>query len=331
VNGVGARRGGLAAWSQGTALASAEWVSGIPILNGREVWVVGIWWGEVAWTQSLLFNIISRWRSNLPAWACCECRVLLRFICSRAGCKHVGCSGLLQAHGQCFALTLGTNNCLGSIGTWPGNKFGAHALGPLWGAKPVRRRFIKNNWFSLSVVGIWGGGFSECNVVHPGAFLVAKLWTAEIFENELGFWMVRSWTREFFFCFDELFVATVRSYNNLSANIMLTLQWVLGRNLVVHVYRGVSTRTRVFVFGAKRRRLYVFGSHWILWAFTDLRGWLVSARSWNLRQLLVYHRLSLGRAYSPHRSILVPQIFLRRSVCSRSGIGLGCFVYGGVI
>jgi hypothetical protein len=100
---------------------------------------------------------------------------------------------------------------------------------------------------------------------------------------------------------------------------------------VVHVYRRVSARTWVFIFGAKGRRLDVFGSHWILGTFTDLRGCFVSARSWNLRQLLVYHRLSLGRAYSPHRSILVPQIFLRRSVCSRSGVGLGCFVYGGVI
>ena len=73
--------------------------------------------------------------------------------------------------------------------------------------------------------------------------------------------MVRSWAREFFFCFDELFVATVRSYNNLSANIVLTLQRVLGRYLVVHVYRGVSARTRIFVFSAKGRRLDVFGSH----------------------------------------------------------------------
>ena len=91
--------------------------------------------------------------------------------------------------------------------------------------------------------------------------------------------MVRSWAREFFIRLNELFVATIRSYHNLSADIMLTLQRELGRNVVVHINRGVGARTRVFVFGAKGRGLDCAGSHRELGTFTNLCGLLVCARS----------------------------------------------------
>lgn len=83
-------------------------------------------------------------------------------------------------------MTLGTNDCLLSIGAGAGNVFGGHALSPLGGAKPIRRSLIKNCRFRFSVISIWRGSFSVGDTVHSWAFLGAKLGTAKIFEDEIG-------------------------------------------------------------------------------------------------------------------------------------------------
>jgi len=180
------------------AFASAKWVRGVSFLNGRVVGVVAVWWREIRRTHPLLINIISLRRSHLPAWACSHDTLSFGIICSRSRRHHVWCFSLLKALPQWFALAFCANNCLKRIGAGAWDKFSELAVGPLWGAKPVRRRLFENDWFCISVVGVWSWSFSLLGVVHSRAFLRTKLGTSKMFEDDFGFWMVRAGTGEFF-------------------------------------------------------------------------------------------------------------------------------------